>query len=522
MRQRFLFLVVLLIGQLSKATPLAESVEWKSVHDMTHKAYGDWIERLYNNSLPLSRQSRFAFSYLPPQEGFLDKQIALGRKIKEHFKDVPAAAEKHDPLWALWGLLLLYTTDVRPSGRMTSGFENAHCKKIQEQFLTEVSERIANKETTYTWFSLFALRLTFLSRQATHDSSHSFGEFNTLCGAYIDGLRGGSPTSPHWHKHDTTLWYLETAGDLKTRTELSPMVDIKRFPDIVITPYLFSLSILEMAENRTCPNQPSWFAAFCQYDCRADGGELGQPLAYMHDLQHLAHNRLKPRTVAFIVDEAEVQHFLLPQILLEFQGLMQKGRELAETIFGKISHKIKECSDPIRRKMEAFWLFVHDHEGLQNVIIALSSLFSDVVGLGVHPIDLEKNSFHQPTYYLSEMSENIQGMSREDRVKALRDDFAFFKNRLSTDYLNQNDLELVKKFFNYINSLSNKIGHTTGKCLNFYKPGMLHYTTFLNLGTLRDGVMYYKNAPLFESLSYIILHPENEFCPVAIVKNQTQ
>lgn len=517
MRQVQYLLITLLVFTSTKATPLAESEEWKSVHEMTMKAYGDWRERLYSNNLPLSRQSRFAFSYLPPQDGFLDKQIALGRKIKEHFKDIPLAANQHDPLWGQWAQLLLDITDVGLIEKMCASPLFGYVHTDKRRFQEELNERVKNLDTPYSWFSLFAIRLTYLSNSASSKVVES--NFNTGITDYVYGLLQGDLRTFLWHDHKKTLEYFTNTGDLKTRTELSPLVHIQEFPEVIITPYPFSLSIVEMAVNRTCATQPSWFAAFCQYVCRADGGELGQPLAYMHDLQHLAYNGLKSKTIAFVAGQDDLHYFQSPQNLLEFQTFIKEAREVGEKIFTSMAQYISRISEPNRQKMDAFWLFLNDHEGLEYVLIALSYLFLDSLGLGKNDIDFRLNGFHQGTYYLSEMTGEIQNMSLEERVRALGEDFDRFKKQLMIDTPKE-DLDRVKGIFDMMLSIKKKMLQTLGKNILFCPSGMLPYTTaFSNLSTLRDGVMYYNDVSFYKSPS-IILNPENERCKVALVQKQ--
>ena len=399
-------------------------------------------------------------SFLPYDKAA--KPLDLYLKLAQTFSDRPHAISYFDH-HHVWGLLArAYLNLALHAFVYGKQFEEAY-----DYFAKELVARTNEQSTTYEWFTLFADRLSIL--MTNPEERISVPGFNTRFDAYKNALTYYQyQGQPGWYSHEGYMKACQTVGSRYTRNVLSPMeLSRQHFPDIVMMPYPFELSDIDILRTMPSPNGSHlWTTGFALGKAVADGVTMTPSTFYTHDQQHFATMvwYLSSASILWVINDA----YCLPTLESAWEYNKQ-GSQLYYAALKRLQDMTTEICDEDQLRMNTFLGFKIVHEGTGNLWGRLESLITP--GVWSTQSDSQFKLYTDPNYYLPLLSASLQAKAgnRADFEKAL----LVYASQFIKDFAKNEGGRLVESIKGFVRTPIFKIyPENNGKNLHYFGPSI--------------------------------------------------
>lgn len=241
-------------------------------------------------------------------------------------------------------------------------------KKVAEAFRDEITHKRDTGGQTYEWFVLFNDRLSILMTKEVHRDvqktengpGHTvrdvtqFAEYKTKL---MQDMHDGKPS---WHTPEGYTKACNTIGDEFVRTNSSPLGLSKKFPNIVMMPYPFDLTVEELLLASPVPGKSNFWALGCIPDMVvADGWKMPPAIFMTHDMFHLT---------AFLTEMGLIDVLFKNKAPEGLEEIIKRGNELYYNALTLCKDIVKgnpknDESQKDQAQMDVFFGFLLFHEG---------------------------------------------------------------------------------------------------------------------------------------------------------------
>lgn len=314
---------------------------------------------------------------------------------------------------------------------------------IWKRFQDDITDKIANNQTTFMWFSVYIDALSILMTHPDEREDHNIN--NTNFDIYRTDLISLGFHTPACLTPDYWRLITEQYGNHFTKNMASVQAHARLFPYVVLFPYPFDLTDDDIVKTFPKPamhgfsSNHSWFKGFMKQRIVADGFSNSIHNFFAHDALHFT---IFLSFLSSIEKHGYDAHMSFDEIACQ---LGQRRNLFFRWLHGYQTYieKLKaNGADATAIRVATFGAFLVFHESRSTLISRLESLIYPPFFMRIFRVNGHDKQMINPDYYLPLLPKCWQTMAPDDLTAAMNADFSLLHTNVHT-HLQTVDAQLI-------------------------------------------------------------------------------